>query len=188
MLTEEQKALAGDNIRLIYSFIAKNCSRYKRQSERDEIESVMHLAIVRAAKAFDPDKGYKFSTFVYACCVNGFREWLRERKQKPRITANPDRFYLDGRTPVFFIAGEFSSEFDHWQTGVRGEVNATIKEVLPDLSDRETKVLGLRLDGVTLREIAKELGVTKSRAGQITDIIREKAKRVYRRKVGLGVL
>lgn len=188
MLTESQKELVSDNIRLIYKFIGKYCKGYKGQHIREEIESAMHLAIVRAALVFDPSRGFRFSTLVYCCCLNALREWIGERSRKPRYTVNPEKLYADGRIPVIRLGGHFNDEILAWESAERNRIPVELKEVIPPLTDRENFVLSMRLNGETLQHIADILKVSKSYVGQTSDTIRRKAKIYYQTKVKAGAL
>lgn len=188
MLTESQKELVADNIKLIYKFMGKYCKGYKDNHLREEIESAMHIAIVRAASVFDSSRGFRFSTLVYCCCLNGFREWIAERERKPRYTVDPDFMYKDGRIPVIRLGGSFSDEILAWESTERNRIPVELKEVLPPLTEKEEFVLSMRLDGQTLQSIADVLKVSKSYVGQTSDSIRRKAKKFYQAKVREGAL
>lgn len=182
VLTDSQKELVSDNIRLIYKFMGKYCKGYKGQHIREEIESAMHIAIVRAALVFDPLRGFRFSTLVYCCCLNAFREWISERSRKPRYTVNPEKLYADGRIPIIRLRGHFSDEIVAWESIERNRIPVELKEVLPPLTEKEEFVLSMRLDGQTLQSIADVLKVSKSYVGQTSDSIRRKAKSFIKQK------
>lgn len=68
-LTHEQMRLAAENIRLAYHEVNKQRRRHPtlRLIPLDDLNGIALLALCKAAKNFDPGKGYRFST--YACTV-----------------------------------------------------------------------------------------------------------------------
>ena len=156
--------LAGENFFLVFAM----AKRYAGGAvEWDDLVSIGSEAICRAAMAFDPGRGFKFSTLAYHF-----------------IKKAVDDAFRAARLPI--RAGRLvQSSLD---AGTRRE--RAVHELIPDpraaspldiahareawerarrvLSPREHRVItGPIVDGAMLTEIAGELGVTKQRIDQI---------------------
>lgn len=78
-MTKEQEALVTENMRLAY-YIARR--KYRNCGVgMEDIEGTALLALVKAAKTFNPEKGISFSTYAGACINN---EILLELRRKRR--------------------------------------------------------------------------------------------------------
>jgi RNA polymerase sigma-B factor len=53
--------------------------RFVGAMEREDLEQVARLALLRAARRFDPTRGWQFSTFAAATILGDLRRYLRDR-------------------------------------------------------------------------------------------------------------
>jgi RNA polymerase sigma-B factor len=53
--------------------------RFVGALEREDLEQVARLALLRAARRFDPTRGWQFSTFAAATILGDLRRYLRDR-------------------------------------------------------------------------------------------------------------
>lgn len=154
MNTEEKQTLVLDNLRLAYKIARK----YRKSGkEYDDVVSDALCGLVEAAERFDPIKCTAFSTFasktIHGLVKNGIRQRLRERFtisiesiwpceiENPEIVdyRNDDRISLE-----------------------------TAEHLHEVLDAREFKIVsGHLLESKTLREIGREIGLSRSRMSQI---------------------
>ncbi|MCL2531565.1 MAG: sigma-70 family RNA polymerase sigma factor [Oscillospiraceae bacterium] len=90
MLTPEQRKLCEDNMHLVDFFMYRhrNCG-----IEHDELFSLVQLAMVKAARTYDSEHGYAFSTHVgwrvrgYITHVLAYRNRLMRKQEPLRLDA-----------------------------------------------------------------------------------------------------
>lgn len=77
-MTEERQKLVTDNL----GFAHMIANRYRSMNlEFDDIVSVAYVGLVRAANAFDPDRGFKFTTFAAKVITNEILYYARRQKK-----------------------------------------------------------------------------------------------------------
>jgi RNA polymerase sigma factor (sigma-70 family) len=116
------------------------------------------VALVRAALAFDPERGLQFSTLAVRACNNAVLDGLRQRTGWRRRERDKLHFHAIGDTDHECTA---RSEIDV-QEIVR-DVHAAIDK----LPERNSYIVQRRLEGATLETIGAEVGLTKERVRQI---------------------
>lgn len=77
-LTEEQNRLVEKNIRLAY-FIAKNF--YNTSYDKDDLDSIAGIGLIKASQTFDESKGIKFATYATRCITNEILMFLRRNRK-----------------------------------------------------------------------------------------------------------
>lgn len=105
-LTPDQSRLAADNTRLVYR-IAQRLST-SLPGEWDELVGDGMLGLCRAAQRFDPQRGYRFSTYAWPYIDGFIRHGARTRTQHrkrqnagaPATDASLDRLAEDGYDPA----------------------------------------------------------------------------------------
>lgn len=164
-LTEEQKRLVEDNIKIVYSCLK---SAGYTDSPKD-LEQEAMLALCIAAINYDDSKG-QFSTYAFACVSAKIRTvcaksglWSATRKfgkgkmyegfrvdsLNRQIPGNDDEVELIevipsvSPTPEDIVIAKFQ-----------------LSSMLAKLSDTDKSIVLLRLQGYTFREIAKKVGFT----------------------------
>jgi RNA polymerase sigma-B factor len=59
--------------------------RFNRAAEREDLEQVARLALVQAARTYDPDRGCQFSTFAVRTILGAIQHYVRDRAPAVRI-------------------------------------------------------------------------------------------------------
>jgi len=83
-LTTEQQDLVLNNLNLAAHIANKFVGTCP--ISREELDSLSHLGLVKAALKFDPSKGKKFSTFAYRVIFNEIANELYQVKRHSRIS------------------------------------------------------------------------------------------------------
>ena len=162
-LSEYQIQLVLDNEKLIYYLACKFRSKFL--THEDAVAECSYI-ICRVAKIFKPELNYKFTTIATVA-------WRRHLGRIGDVYGAPRNGYRISRTwqSVPTESGlrdeEFASDYDHCESiAVREEVQR-MREILKTLPTKTQEVLASRMEGKTLAEIGKKIGVTKERVRQI---------------------
>jgi RNA polymerase sigma-B factor len=68
--------------------------RYAGAAEREDLEQVARLALLQAARRFDPSRGDQFSTFAASVILGHLRHYLRDQEPMIRIPRRCWELYL----------------------------------------------------------------------------------------------
>ena len=154
-----------------------------------DIKQVGYIAFTEALKAFNPESGYKFLTYIRLPFRNAVNEVLGRRKKEDALNSAVSLDMPvndedgDGCTLIDLQADAQSTDFvDRLEAALASELIRTEVEMLPD---REKIVIEMYyFDGKTLQEIGDLLGVSYQRAREI----RAKAERMLRQEPELRKL
>jgi len=125
---------------------------FVRGLDKEDLEQELRIAIVKAARGFNSDKGVIFHTYLHTAMINTLRTLISKAQRTiPTIT-------LDGT-------------FENIDDFRRGELLPLIREELQDFMedeeyhidfdifiDNEKRFLELRLEGFTMEEISQKIG------------------------------
>ena len=164
------------NLRLVVS-IAK-----RHLGPRDDLfERVSdgNYALIRAVDRFDYARGNKFSTYASWAIINGLRRRKREKIER-------GRFVTGHAAMLRSTADTRADEHDHEKT--QKECQCQVERWLGRLDDRERRIIASRYgiggaDEMTLKQIGKELGITKERVRQIETRAHQKLRGLAQREV-----
>ena len=164
------------NQRLVVSIARKHVRPGDDLSER---VSDGNVALIQAVDRFDYARGNKFSTYACWAIINGFRR--KRRKMNDRV-----RFVTDHKELLQSTADTRADEHDHEKT--QKECQCQVERWLGRLDDRERRIIASRYgiggaDEMTLKQIGKEMGITKERVRQIETRAHQKLRGLARREV-----
>jgi len=168
--------------------------RYKGVAEKlsvdlDDLSQVASIALLQAAKRFDPAQGTAFSTYAYAAMKNECQRWLSAlRRSRHRLPTIPLGLMTWRRWSECLGAVEYTH--DVYEIGLvrhplaeimQTEVSLWVSAAIESLDEIDQRVVrgrfGLGCRCKTLEEIGREIGVTKERVRQ-----REKKAKVSLRQ------
>lgn len=135
--------------------------RHWATGDREDIAQIVRLALWQAEQTFDPARGLLLDAYARRCARNAV------------VDARRAACGRDGRRPQFVAEIELET-VDH-----EPDETPAIAERLALLDDRHRLVVERRLAAVPLADIARELGVTVSRVGQM----QRAAWRAMRRRI-----
>lgn len=155
-MTREE--LVNGNLRVVGFVLNRYFGKY-RGHIRDELHSEGLLALDRAARTFDPARGFAFSTYATFCIKNSVlrlaANLARENSRRPHSL---DALGLDPIDP------RPSRDAERDAREARADA---LRDALSRLAPRRAEVVRARLAGETLEEIGARMGVTKERVRQI---------------------
>ena len=194
---EEEEALlekshAGDmaardkliehNLRLVAHIVKKY---YRGNADQDDMISIGTIGLIKAVSTYQKGKGTHLATYASRCIENEILMFFRNQKKTAQdvFFSDPIDTDKDGNalTLVDVIAdtGDISEEID---TKMKLE---RLRVVLPAcLEERERVIIELRygLNGkeeLTQREIAKQLGISRSYVSRIEKSALEKLRKQF---------
>ena len=124
---------------------------YARQSPHVEIDDLIqegYLAVMDAAKWFDPSKGFKFSTYAADCIRRRLFRYLGSRQVMP-IGAQEDGGDREGMDGIEEAVRSFG-----------GDVSQLLEQLSPAHQAIVRKRFGLGENEVGIMETAKVLGIS----------------------------
>jgi len=168
------------NLRLVSHIVRKYYSTAKNQ---DDLVSVGTIGLVKAVDSFDIKNGARFATYASRCIQNEILMYFRsQKKQSNEVSINEtidvDRdgnplTYID----VISVTDTTDEEIDRIM-----QTEKAISLVKSELSEREREIIVKRfgLGGkkpMTQREIAEEMGISRSYVSRIENAALEKLRR-----------
>jgi RNA polymerase primary sigma factor len=133
------------------------------QNPLDELMSESHEAVLRAVGKFDPDRGFRFSTYLIHAVRRQLLRFLQRRQRERQRTFSTSE---DAILP----------ETRRWTLAYEQRITRNVHDVerlLMELTPRDRYVIrsrfgwGREFEPRTLQEIAVELGVTRERVRQL---------------------
>ena len=163
--------LVMDNMGFVVS-LAQEYHNKHRQVDLDDLVSEGTLAMLRAARKWDPDRGVRFVNYA----VHDIRKAMERLLPEDVITTEALPEKLKAGKPHTDDAAE------------HGDMEASIFPALGFLNEREQYVItsyyGIDIDDrMTMAEIAREMQVTRSRVRQIRKTAERKMRRILNHNV-----
>lgn len=164
-MTNEQQKLVEENINLAY-FVAH---RFKNTSlEFDDVKAIACLGLVKAAIAFQPDRGLVFNTLAVKVMTNEILMQLRRERKHSSVTASLDmetvKKEFDKNVKMLLKLdwmGEHYTTFEDWGIELNQkfglDFNVERMAALRDVQDEKSDTYQ-RLDRVTVINRLKEAG------------------------------
>lgn len=153
-MNDYQKKLVEENILLINSYLNK------KRLDYDEWEDILYIALCKAAINYDPNSGYKFSTFAYRYFKGEIHTTLQSKNYAKRavdIVSLDELATSDDESSLYnIIEGSLSDP----------EQECIVKDMLHVLysvcrREKDKRIIYLYLNGYSMVEIAKEMHVSK---------------------------
>lgn len=177
-LTPEQHAMACENYRLAYKAMRLWLRYYPTLSE-DEVLSGCFLALFVAASDWEPGRA-AFSTWHMSKC----RSVLSHDAAKARIVRTPQRGPRLSAVPGYDL--DTIAEPDDTENTVeaaeeRCRVSEALSAAIGSLGPRYALVLRRTfLEGATLAEVGREIGVCKERVRQLKEEALRKLRKAHK--------
>ena len=185
---EARNALIEHNLRLV-AHVAK---KYQSpDQETDELISIGIIGLIKAVMTFDPEKNSRLATYAARCIENELLMLLRTKKKLSREISMQERIGTDQDGRELRLMDILESEPVDILEEMEQEKNILrLRECLERVLDgRELQVICERYGLLgrkerTQREIAKELGISRSYVSRIEKRAVERLREVFVREEG----
>ncbi len=179
---EAKHILIERNLRLVAHIVKK----YQTPEEDNEdLLSVGTIGLIKAVVTFNPDKSVRLGTYAARCIENEILMHFRARKKSSREISlyEPIGTDREGNEIQLFDIIETDEDDAHRKAELKDDIRMLYRKVESELSARERLVLKMRYglyneEEYTQREIAKQLGISRSYVSRIEKSAIEKL-RVY---------
>ncbi|QQE81341.1 RNA polymerase sporulation sigma factor SigK [Alicyclobacillus sp. SO9] len=162
--------LIEHNLRLV-AHLAKKFDTTGEDSE--DLISIGTIGLIKAVERYTPDRGTKLATFAARCIDNEILMYLRSNKKRKKDVSLEDPIGADKEGNEMTLSDLLGSDPDDVVDTVDlSWEKQKMYEILPMLATREREVLCKRYGlpngrEYTQREIAKELGISRSYVSRI---------------------
>ena len=138
--------------------------------DKDDIAQELRIAIIKAAKGFDEDRGVIFHTYLHTSMVNTIRTLISRGRREQIDLSLETTVTDDGQIP--------SSILKALEDPVNTFEEVEFEDLLSgfDLTSIERKFILLRLEGLTMDEISEDL---QTSSYKLRSTLREKLGEVF---------
>lgn len=177
---EAKHILIERNMRLVAHIVRKYQSM---DEETEDLLSIGTIGLIKGVVTFNPDKAVRLGTYAARCIENEVLMYLRTRKKSARDVSlyEPIGTDREGNEIQLFDIIESDTDDAHEKVALNDDVRLLYSRIETVLSPRERIVLKMRYglyngDEFTQREIAKELGISRSYVSRIEKSAIEKLR------------
>ena len=161
----------------------------KYQSGEEDVEDLLSIGtigLIKAVVTFNPAKSVRLGTYAARCIENEILMYLRSRKKTMREISlyEPIGTDREGNEIQLFDVIETEEDDAHQKVETRDDVRLLYQKMESELSPRERLVLKMRYglyneEEYTQREIAAQLGISRSYVSRIEKSAIEKLRRYF---------
>jgi RNA polymerase sigma factor (sigma-70 family) len=143
----------------VRSIALSRCRSLPSYVQLDDLISYGTIGLIRAAKNYDPSRGFKFATYATFKINGAISDGLRDTINQPIICSNGAIEIDDTNRNHFPAPNSYSPDYEAERRSIREEVQKAI-ESLPKL---EREIITLNdLQGLTQLEISKRLHLSEA--------------------------
>lgn len=180
---EAKHILIERNLRLVAHIVKKYQSS---QEDNEDLLSIGTIGLIKAVVTFNPDKSVRLGTYAARCIENEILMYFRARKKMTREVSlyEPIGTDKEGNEIKLFDIIEAADDDAYKKAVLKEEIRMLYYQMESVLSKRERLVLKLRYglydaEEYTQREIAEQLGISRSYVSRIEKSAIEKLKEYF---------
>lgn len=176
--------LIEHNLRLVAHVVKKYD---KTRDDSEDLISIGTIGLIKGIESFRPNKGTKLATYAARCVENEILMHLRANKKSAKDVSIFDSVGQDKEGNDFTLLDMLSTDADEVESTVITNIDtAKLEQYLSVLDEREREVIvaryGLGDDERTQRDIAAELGISRSYVSRIEKRALMKMYRAFTKK------
>ncbi|MCI9415260.1 MAG: RNA polymerase sporulation sigma factor SigK [Clostridiales bacterium] len=178
---EARNQLIEHNLRLVAHIIKKY---YSSVRDQDDLISIGTIGLIKAVNTFDYTKGTRLATYASRCIENEILMHFRSNKKTAQDVSISDPIDTDKDGHPLTLMDVIAEE-DTTIDDIDLKINAEklYRYIQETLDDREREIIELRYgllgDGLTQREVAAKLNISRSYVSRIEKKALEKLKRRF---------
>ena len=187
---EARSKLIEHNLRLVAHIVKKFESTY---NDVDDLIGIGTVGLIKGIDSFSPNKNVRLTTYIAKCAENEILMYFRSDKKNSKNISIYDSISYDKDGNKVTILDVLKTEDPDFTEEIYKNDNLKLlKEYIKILTPREKDVITKRYgldnnDEITQKEIAKDLGISRSYVSRIekraiTKILREFIKNEEHRK------
>ncbi len=177
---EAKHILIERNLRLVAHIVKK----YQASPEdTEDLLSIGTIGLIKAVVTFNPEKCVRLGTYAARCIENEILMYMRAKKKSSKEISlyEPIGTDREGNEIQLFDIIETEEDDAHRKVELSDDIRLLYHKVESELSPRERLVLKMRYglyneEEYTQREIAKQLGISRSYVSRIEKSAIEKLR------------
>ena len=181
---EAKHILIEHNLRLVAHIVKK----YQSMDEDvEDLLSIGTIGLIKSVVTFNPDKCVRLGTYAARCIENEILMHLRAKKKTSRDISlyEPIGTDREGNEIQIFDIIETDMDDAHQKVTLKDDIRLLYSKLESTLSPRERVVLKMRYglyneEEYTQREIAEQLGISRSYVSRIEKSAIEKLCPIFR--------
>ena len=180
---EAKHVLIERNLRLVAHIVKKYQTL---EEDNEDLLSVGTIGLIKAVVTFNPDKSVRLGTYAARCIENEILMHFRAKKKSSREISlyEPIGTDREGNEIQLFDIIETDEDDAHQKAELKDDIKMLYQKVESELSPRERLVLKMRYglyneEEYTQREIAKQLGISRSYVSRIEKSAIEKLREYF---------
>lgn len=180
---EAKHILIERNLRLVAHIVKKYQTL---EEDNEDLLSIGTIGLIKAVVTFNPDKSVRLGTYAARCIENEILMYLRAKKKSSKEVSlyEPIGTDREGNEIQLFDIIETDADDAHRKTELKEDIKTLYRKVESELSPRERLVLKKRYglydeEEYTQREIAKQLGISRSYVSRIEKSAIEKLREFF---------
>ena len=128
--------------------------------DRDDIAQELRIALIKAARGFDENRGVIFHTYLHTTLVNTIRSLITRVSKHSNVRSLDDTYKETNLTALDILEALKDPSNDIEDVNVYEYIYSA------NLTDSEQNFLKLRYDGLTMEEISYDLGESSYKVRQ----------------------
>ena len=177
--SEARTTLIEHNLRLVSHIIKKYYAGY---DEQEDLVSIGTIGLIKAIDSFDCDKGVRLATYAARCVENEILMYFRAKKKEAGNLSVNEPIDTDSEgEPLTIIDTIYCDDTIRDDIDLKNKTRALYRFVEEIEDDREREII-IRRYGLynqkelTQREIAAEMGISRSYVSRIEKRVLEQLK------------
>lgn len=173
--------LIEHNLRLVAHIIKKY---YSSVRDQDDLISIGTIGLIKAVNTFDYTKGTRLATYASRCIENEILMYFRASRKTAQDVSMDDPIDTDKDghpLTLMDVIAEEDNTFENLDFKINAE--KLYRYIGETLDDREKEIIELRYgllgDGLTQREVASRLNISRSYVSRIEKKALDKLKRRF---------
>ncbi len=176
---EAREKLIEHNLRLVAHIIKKYDTQ---KEEQEDLISIGTIGLIKAIDSFDAGLGTRFATYAGKCVQNEILMYFRSQKKFSMESSLNEAIEVDKDGNPLTIMDVMRVEEDLVeQIDLKSQIDLALRAVERHLDEREKYIICQRYglngkEGITQREVAKKMGISRSYVSRIEKSALEKIR------------